>query len=540
MPDWSYQTLFRPLLFKLKPALARALTLQAMGRLSRLPGGLFVIRTLSHMESFPILESRLGDVRLPSPVGLSGTLDPQGTANKAMSPFGFGFIEVGPVTVRAIQASPAGIRREDAAEAIVYPEPYAANAGLDAAVQRLSRKQGHSLPLFIRLRPMPGSTPEDAYAQLRQLASALAPYAAAWYIDLLDEAWPIEEVQDLLQRVRQALGPAKPVLLCVPLSLAAERLRPLLSQGAAAWDGFVNSEAESTPAGAVVGREGKARGLAQTRLIREQCGGAPAVVAACGVHEPQDALELLQAGATYVQLHSGLVYAGPGLPKRINEAIIAERLQLRGELPEAPSSFWSGWGWMCLLGIGMLLGGLLAWIIAATSVVLPYDLQFLGLSRSGIGEANTRLLGFMSHDRVTLAGTMISIGVLYYQLARYGLRYGQHWAKTALMVSGLVGFSSFFLYFGYGYFDPLHALVAMLLLPLFVLSMRGRADRPPKERPSLPCLAACPMGAAAARRARLCADGGRGRHLLGGGDARVRAAGSGLSVHYTRAAERSE
>ena len=84
----------------------------------------------------------------------------------------------------------------------------------------------------------------------------------------------------------------------------------------------------------------------------------------------------------------------------------------------------------------------------------------------------------MSHDRITLAGTMISIGILYFQLAKYGLKYSQHWAKTALMTSGIFGFSSFFLYLGYGYFDPLHALAAAILFPLFILSMRKKADLP--------------------------------------------------------------
>lgn len=102
------------------------------------------------------------------------------------------------------------------------------------------------------------------------------------------------------------------------------------------------------------------------------------------------------------------------------------------------------WGWMCLLGIGMILGGALAWIIAATSVVLPYDISFLGMLPSVLNEANPLVLQFMSHDRVTLAGTMISIGVIYYQLARYGLRSGLHWTRTALLTSAAVGFSSFF------------------------------------------------------------------------------------------------
>jgi dihydroorotate dehydrogenase len=140
---------------------------------------------------------------------------------------------------------------------------------------------------------------------------------------------------------------------------------------------------------------------------------------------------------------------------------------------------------MCLLGIGMMISGILAWIIAATTVLLPYDEAFLGIGAAQLKSIYPQLIFFMSHDRITLAGTMISIGVIYFLLARYGLRYELHWAKTALMTSGIVGFSSFFLYLGYGYFDPLHALAAAILLPMFVLSMRSGGDRLLRGQPNL-------------------------------------------------------
>ena len=194
------------------------------------------------------------------------------------------------------------------------------------------------------------------------------------------------------------------------------------------------------------------------------------------MHEPQDAIDLMQTGVNYVMLHSGLVYAGPGLPKRINEAIIYEQVRHTTE-PELPA-FWKHWGWMCLLGIGMIVGGIIAWIVAATTTLLPYDLDFLNMTAADIHHLNHRILHFMSHDRITLAGTMISIGIIYYQLAKHGLKKNQHWARTALMTSGVVGFLSFFLYLGYGYFDPLHALAAAILFPMFILSMRNKEDLP--------------------------------------------------------------
>ncbi|OXM85090.1 hypothetical protein [Paenibacillus rigui] len=508
MPDWSYQTIFRPLLFQLPSVLARDFTLKAMGGLSRLPGGSLLIKTLGHSESFPILASELAGIRLRYPVGLSGTLDPTGAAHRAMAQFGFGFIEIGPVTVNEVKAA-GPILREAEQELIVYPDAQA-NAGLDNTVRRLQRKPGHDLPLMLRARSVRGRSPQEALQEQRILIERLAPYAAALYIDCLDEAWSVEETLALLDAVREHAGrlqrgaatklrsgerpaaalqvsPAAPLplLLYVPLRYPEEKLLPLLAaMSAGSWCGFVVGEAVETDEGAaLVGASGKPACLDKVRLLRGQLGPQVPVVAAAGVHEPLDALDLLHAGASYVQLHSGLVYAGPGLPKRINEAIAEQKL---GSVPEpADPSFWHSWGWMCLLGIGMMIGGLLAWIIAATTVVLPYDIQYLGMGPSSIAQANALVLGFMSHDRVTLAGTMISIGILYFQLGRYGMRKGQHWAKTALLTSGLVGFSSFFLYLGYGYFDPLHAAAAAVLLPMFILSMRSPGDLPSREGTNL-------------------------------------------------------
>ena len=121
------------------------------------------------------------------------------------------------------------------------------------------------------------------------------------------------------------------------------------------------------------------------------------------------------------------------------------------------------WVWIALLGFGMVLGGCLAWIVAATRVVLPYDEAFVGLSRAELVAVNGRLLAFLAHDRVTLSGTMIAVGVLYALLAIFPLRGGERWARRAITISASVGFASFFLFLGFGYFDPLHALVTMLL-----------------------------------------------------------------------------
>lgn len=495
MPDWSYQTIFRPLLSQLPSRVSRSFTLGAMGMISRLPGGSFVIRTLGHMELSPILKRQAAGLTLLSPIGVSGGVDPSGVAHKALAQFGPGFMELGPVTVNAIRSGEP-IRNDLRSETIYYPD-YFENDGLSSIADLLSRKE-HGLPQFARLAPMPDASPDEALDQISRMMEVLGEAGAAgFYLDLASGNQPWEQVLQIGRGLTTVSMPSGlPLFLYVPLSLPDDRLNEWLDcTKEIEWQGAVVGEAwlehiisDGGPLGkagvqnsspsrqAEVGKGGLAASIRKTAVLRERMGDGFIIKAGGGVHEPLDALRLLEAGVDLIMLHSGLIHSGPGLPKRINEAIIYETV--RQEPPPEPIPFWRNWGWMCLLGTGMIIGGLLAWWIGATDVLLTYDTRFLGMTIPDIHQVNHHLLHFMSHDRITLAGTMISIGIIYYQLARHGLRYGQHWARTAIVSSCIVGFSSFFLYLGYGYFDPLHALAAAVLLPMFIFSLRGHADRP--------------------------------------------------------------
>src|SRR6185369_2549149 len=108
------------------------------------------------------------------------------------------------------------------------------------------------------------------------------------------------------------------------------------------------------------------------------------------------------------------------------------------------------------------------------------------LARHEFATINPRLLAFMAHDRVTLAGTMIAIGVLYLGLSLFGVRRGLHWAQKAIFISAFTGFASFFLFLGFGYLDTLHAFVTVALLQLLLLGVHARLGvYTPATRPDL-------------------------------------------------------
>ncbi|MFD0673877.1 hypothetical protein [Cohnella sp. GCM10027633] len=478
MPDWSYQTLFRPLLFRMPARAARRATLAAFGAVGRMPWGAFVIKTLGHQEPSPLLETGWS----PTPVGLSGTIDPKGTARRGLARLGFGFIEIGPVTAEPIACDrPIVIDKER--ERIDYPDALE-NDGAEAIVRRIAAP-GHDLPQYVRVSPMPESTSDDAERQLVLMLDKLTTAGAAgFYVDvysgrhdrhpdasrLLSACAAWMQSQDNERR--------RPLFIFIPSEFPSTRMIELFdSLTLPDWRGIVIGGGLARDDGSaqdgVFLRDGA---LALVRLARSHP-SAPEdwiVKAAAGAHEPADAIAFLEAGATAVLVGSGFVFSGPGLPKRINDAIVHERISDQPE-PE-PASFFRSWGWMYLLGLGMIVGGLAAWFVASTAVLLPYDERFLGATAAELRAFNGHLLHFMSHDRITLAGTMLSLGILYTQFAKHGMREGMHWARTAAFASCAVGFPSFLLYLGYGFFDPLHAAAAVALLPLFLLSLRR--DKP--------------------------------------------------------------
>src|SRR6516165_6264803 len=160
MPDWSYQTLLRPLLFRFPPETARELGLRTIGALGRSRIGSAVIDFLGHMRADSRLETSILGRIFPTAVGLGAGLDPDAVATPGLARFGIGFLELGPVTVEPI-TGPGTTTRDLEHEAITRPDP-APNPGLATLVRRLARDGRPQLPLLARLAVMPAATPVEA------------------------------------------------------------------------------------------------------------------------------------------------------------------------------------------------------------------------------------------------------------------------------------------------------------------------------------------------------------------------------------------
>ncbi|WP_409273380.1 dihydroorotate dehydrogenase [Neobacillus sp. SCS-31] len=426
MPDWSYHTIFKPILMKLPPALSRGFIHRGMSMISSTPIGEALIEFLGHMAPSKELEKHLFNVHFDTPVGLSGRLDPELSGLKAFQNLGFGFIEIGPVS---FNGSPQRemLRIDHEKEQITGLT--GRFQGIEAVKKELDSLKKKKVPFLIRV--------EGTLNEINEICDELLPYSDAFIVNS-----NVFEADTEFHHFRDRIG--KPVILhCTEeLGTTIERIRTFHPNG-------ILMEGASS--------EVLRYGLA---ALRESFGGDVPLITSGGVKEPADAVALLEDGASIILLGQEYVFSGPGLPKRINEAY-------SGTFQKQPA-IWGGWFWYWLFGFAITVAGFIALFFSMKDVILPYDEAFLGMFRDDILDFNSAILFFMAHDRMTLSGTMISGGIIYMQLARHGIRLGLHWARKAVNTAGIIGFLGIFLFIGYGYFDWLHGLFWLILLPFFI------------------------------------------------------------------------
>jgi dihydroorotate dehydrogenase len=491
VPDWTYQTVFRPLLSRFSYPTAQRIVFGTLGALGRVSIGRWLIRMMGHAAPPADAALRCGSWDLISPVALGAGIDQQVQATSALSLFGFGILEVGPVAgsaanrLSASQAEPADWDRRGSSVQLDQTKPLSV-ANIST---RLKSCVTDEVLVIARLLP-----PESAVDLSEQMTVCRALDSVVDGFSLTASTMPdgslnvdatnqmVAELCDASQAtcwlIRLPCGVHKDDVSAVVREFPPGKACGIVLEVSRAGD--ARAEAQFQDLVAAISAAHEKHGTSDTSQVL--------VAVRAAVTEPAEALVWKNLGADVVFVDQGLIEAGPGLPKRVNAAVAAAQ-RLRQTAAETPRmrrrqqhvSRAAGnhavvkysWFWLLLMSVGLLTGGVMAMVLGVGRVLLPYDEEFLGMVRDEICGINDNLLPFMSHDRVTLAGTMLALGTIYLALCLYGDRRGMHWARVTVLSSGMIGFLSFFLFLGFGYFDPFHAFVTCIMFQFLAIGLRS-------------------------------------------------------------------
>ncbi|MEF8839267.1 MAG: quinone-dependent dihydroorotate dehydrogenase [Haloarculaceae archaeon] len=285
------------------------------------------------------LESEVFDCEFPNPVGVAAGFDKNARIPPALAALGFGFVEVGGVTAEPQSGNPRPRMFRLEADRALVNRMGLNNDGAEVVGDRLARTgPATDLPVGVNVAKTETVGEAEAPADYRETYEAVAAGADFVVVNVsCPNSQGFEDLQnrESMAAILQALQAAGAAPLLVKLS--PDLPEPALDDAVdlvtdLGLDGIVavnttTSRPDSLHSpdrdeeGGLSGEPLEPRATEVVRFVARRT-DVP-VVGVGGVSSAADAYEKIRAGASLVQLYTGLVYEGPALAREINRGLVA-------------------------------------------------------------------------------------------------------------------------------------------------------------------------------------------------------------------------
>ncbi|MEC0228989.1 quinone-dependent dihydroorotate dehydrogenase [Paenibacillus alba] len=350
-----YKKLGKPLLFRMDPEKAHHLTIDGLSAVSRFPGGKQLLKSMYGVAPSSKMAQQLWGLQFANPIGLAAGLDKNAKAVKGFSQLGFGFMEVGTITPKPQPGNELPrLFRLPEDKALINRMGFN-NVGTDEMARNLQKTGKRDIPVAINIGKNKITPNEQAEEDYRACIRELYTYGDFFVVNISSPNTPDlrnlqhgNDLKRLLDAVtaemqlqqKKSGGTGKPVLVKIApdltdaeLELTVHAIKDSGISGIIATnttlsrDGLVHTNRGQ--AGGLSGRPLTERSTEVIKRVYQLTEGKLPIIGAGGIFTAQDAYDKIKAGASLVEVYTGLIYEGPGLLNRLNKGL-QELLQRDG------------------------------------------------------------------------------------------------------------------------------------------------------------------------------------------------------------------
>jgi len=286
-----------------------------------------------------LAQTRFG-LDFPNPVGMAAGFDKNARVPRELLAMGFGFVEVGTLTPRAQSGNPSPRIFRSATDRAIVNRLGFNNEGQEAALARLTARA----PGIVGVNIGAGRDSADRVGDYVSGVERMGAVASYLTVNISSPNTPglrdlqapeaLDALLTRVQAVRQALPVRPPLLVKLAPDLAdadlPEVIRVIVANGV---DGIVVSNttlsrdglsdrAFAKEAGGLSGRPLFARATRMLARVYQLSEGKLPLIGVGGIDSGEAAIAKIEAGASLLQLYTGLVFEGPGLIGRIKLALV--------------------------------------------------------------------------------------------------------------------------------------------------------------------------------------------------------------------------
>ena len=304
------------------------------------------------------LQQTLWGLDFNNPFGLAAGFDKDGTAAGIWSSFGFGFAELGAVTLNSQLGNPRPRMFRLPEDKAALNRMGANNLGAAVMADTLAqtwKRQPRKIPIGINLCKSKIASNEDAAADYVGSFKYLQDVADYFVINVSSPNTPGlrslqagEQLEPILSRLQTANTHNKPILIKISPDLEWQDIKDILNlatnynlSGVIATNTTIRRDGLKTEilketgrnikdeAGGISGLPVKEQSTQVIRFIYQETGGNLPIIGVGGIFTAEDAWEKIIAGASLLQVYTGWIYQGPWMVKEVLSGLL-ERLDEKG------------------------------------------------------------------------------------------------------------------------------------------------------------------------------------------------------------------